>query len=333
MTYSITSDTTRTGWHRLLIVLALLAMPAALSAQTGSPASEPQPVDAAIATSDTAPAISAQSLVAPSGQPIQSTEESDFGTTVLIAPKPSVVLNGNEMTGTEGGSTEAIAVKSGADLLLKLGVVAPRIGKERGQREMDEPTTSTALLEQEQIRKLLGDSPTVVYHVVYQKVPIPDPMIIPWVRNAVLLKERFDEAINLLAQQRVQEGIQALRAIEYEFPDSEYAMQAKQILKRLSDISAPPPPPTAKLAKAAPSPTPLEIQIDPNIRVGTVLADPTDAVNNRVSINGQVLGVGQVVRGFSSHKVVKIEDGTVTIEVELRGQRKQFVVPVRKTGF
>ena len=272
---------------------------------------------------------SARKILPVPGTSLRTTEESDFATTDEQAQAPSVRLSGGQLQSADGTTSEQMAVESAADLLTKLRIVVPRRTAATGTREIDE-TTPTELFNDEEILRLIGRDPTVLYQVVYKATPIPDPMVVPWVRNAVVLKERFDEALQLLTENKVDQGREALLDIEAQFPESEYAVQAREILKRLREIEAQPTPQTSVRVQATPTATPIQIVIDPNVRISTVIADPARPEDNRVMINGRMYGIGETIREFPNHKVIGITDDDVKIEVEVSGVKKEFAVPVRQ---
>lgn len=284
---------------------------------------------AAVVPADAEAAKAAEKLVAPPGAPVQSTENPEVGPGPIAVPTPSVQIAGDKLMVSDEQTSEIVDVKSGAELLKKLNIVAPPKAVVKGVREVDE-TTPTELFRQEEVRRLLGESPTVVYQVVYDAKPLPDPMIIPWVRNAVVLKERFDEAVALLAQNRLQQGREALLAIITEFPNTEYARQAQELLAKLQEETAQPKDRPA-VVQATPTPAPIQIMVDPNIRVGSILVDAKNPEENRVMINGRAYRAGDVIRGFSNHRVVKVMEGTVVLEVEAMGQRKEFTIPIKRS--
>jgi hypothetical protein len=271
----------------------------------------------------------AEKLVAPPGEKVQTTEESDLGVQGAAVPAPPIQVTGDKIVIKDEKTSEVLDVKSGAELLKKLNIVAPAKVAAKGAREADE-TTPTQLFQQEEIRKLLGESPTVVYQVVYDGKPLPDPMIIPWVRNAVILKERFDEAVALLAQNKIQQGREALLAIITEYPNTEYARQAQELLKKLQEETAQPQE-RGVLAQPTPTPPPVQIMVDPNIHVSSILIDLKNPEENRVMINGRAYRAGDTIRGFSNHRVVKVLDGAVVIEVQAMGARKEFTIPVKRS--
>ncbi|MGC8741164.1 MAG: tetratricopeptide repeat protein [Candidatus Sumerlaeaceae bacterium] len=270
----------------------------------------------------------AEKLVAPPGTKVQTTEEPTIGPGEVVMPTPAVKVQGDKLFVGDESTSEVVDVKSGTELLKKLNIVAPPKVLPKGARETDE-TTPSELFRQEEIRRLLGDKPTVVYQVVYDNKPLPDPMVIPWVRNAVVLKERFDEAVALLAQNRIQQGREALLAIITEFPNTDYARQAQELLQKLQEETAQPK--ERVTVRATPTPAPIQIMVDPNVRVGSILVDANNPEQSRVMINGRAYRAGDVIRGFSNHRVVKVMEGAVVIEVEAMGQRKEFTISIKRS--
>ncbi|GIX45573.1 MAG: hypothetical protein KatS3mg130_1981 [Candidatus Sumerlaea sp.] len=314
----------RRGWQvglcarAYLIVLLFAVVP--VCAQTTAPAQQDY--------TTTEAAREAEKLVARPGEAVQTTDEPELGPGRVVVPTPAVQVSGDKIVVASEGTTEVLDVSSGAELLRRLNIVAPPSAKPKGQRESDE-TGPTPLFNQAEVRKLLGDNPTVVYQVVYEGKTLPDPMIIPWVRNAIVLKERFDEAVSLLGQNKIQQGRQALLAIITEFPNTDYARQAQELLAKLDQELATPKG-KAVTVRATPTPPPVQIMVDPNVRVSSILADSSNPAENRVMINGRSYRAGDTIRGFPNHRVVKIMDQAVIIEVEAGGARREFTLKVRK---
>lgn len=310
-------------WSILCVTVVALGAPAV--AETTSPSGTKTNAPASEMVSNEA-AKEADKLVAPPGARVRLAEDQPEA----VIPAAPVKVEGDKVVVGDTATSEVIEAKSGAELLKKLGLIAPPSEQRRGERELDE-TTGTRLFDNPEIRRLLGESPTVVYQIVYEEKPLPDPMIIPWVRNAVVLKERLDEAVALLGKGRVQEGRQALLAIISEFPNSEIAQQAQAILQKLeSDVLKPEAAQT--VVRATPTPPPVQIMVDPNIRIGSILIDSRNSDENRVMINGRAYKAGDVIRGYSNHRVIRVSEGAVVIEVEAAGQRKEVTITLKGKG-
>lgn len=225
--------------------------------------------------------------------------------------------------------TESLAIKSGGDLLVKLNIVAPRKITPDSERESAE-TTPTQLIDTTQFERLLGQKPTVLYQVVYQGIALPDPMVIPWIKNEKVLRERFEDAVQMLAEQKIPQAKDALQAIESDFPESEPAKQAREILKKLEDYrktTAQAPKPGAKVVG---TPAPAEPQPSVNLHIGSAVVVPGKPEDSMVMINQRGYKAGEVVRGLENHKVVRIGENSVTIEVEEKGRTKQFEFSLRQ---
>lgn len=298
---------------------------ASKSADTNSSAPATSSSDLSVLKQDKSADEAAQRILPAPGTEMQSTENSSLATEAAVAQEPSLKLNADQATMSgSGDSTETMAVRSGVELLQMLGLRESKAATVGGG-ELDEETSSP-LFDVDAIRKLKGSDPTVVYRVVVDKVPMPDPMIVPWIRQAKLLQERFDRAVSYLADNRVDDGRQELMGIITDFPESDYAKQAKAILTKLDDI------------KKSEIPTPVmkdetvetvSVRLSPNIHVGAVIVDPASPAGNRAMIEGRAYKVGDAIRGEDGHTVVSISDQTVQIEVEQSGVKKIFDIPVR----
>lgn len=279
--------------------------------QVPSAADSPEAVEAITA---------AQMLVAPRSEVVG---EGDHTTAAL----PAVMADAT-MTADDSISTEARAIASGAELLRKLGLTPKR--PKAGGREIDDPGAVNLFPNEEEVRKLLGDNPQVVYRVVVNGTPLPDPMIIPWIRQGRVVEELFDEAVVLLGNGRIDSAREKLLALMTEYPSTEQAAQAREILAKLENLQGAPTP--RPISRPSASPTPVEVQLNPNVKVSTVLIDPNNPADSRVVIGGRAYAVGEAIRNYPDHKVVSISDDTVIIEVEKQGVSKQFPIPVRPAG-
>ncbi len=263
--------------------------------------------------------------VAPVGIPLQTTEQSELKTTSAMVAGPAVRVVGGKVASAQS-EKEAAAVDSMAQLIRQLNIVRPQVAV--GNREIDE-STPTQRFDEKQVRALLGDSPTVVYQVVYRNTPIPDPMIVPWIRNIAVLKERYDEAIDLLAKGRVTQGREALVSIVNEFPGTDYAGQAQALIRKIDELQTPE---GIKSVVATPTTSGPDIVVDPNLSIGSVLFNPKNPTESRVMISGRSYGVGDNPRGFPGHRIVGVTDNSVDIQVERQGTKKVFTLKVGLQG-
>ena len=163
---------------------------------------------------------SAEKIFPAPGTQLNSTEERSLGQGQAVVGTPAVKFTQDgkvvlpDATGT-GAASEAKAVKSGAEMLKILGLV-PKPKAEGGLES--EENNSLSLFDKEAVEKLLGTKPTVVYRVVSEETPLPDPMIIPWIRNVRLIEENFNKAVEKLANNEVDEARAILLDIVTQFP-------------------------------------------------------------------------------------------------------------------
>jgi len=295
--------------------------------QTSAPAGALNPVEARNQAGMYQAEEEAQKIVPAPGTVMQSTENSSLGKTGTVAPAPSLNLNNDQLVLKEGETTESVAVKSGAELLKMLGLQQREAPKQlSADLEINEDTTNS-LFDMSAVERLKGDKPTVVYRVVIGDTPLPDPMIVPWIRQAKMLQERFDKALAMLANNQVEQGRQELLAIASDFPDSDYAVQSRALLKKLDDLSKEEmPQPVIK------EETTVTVELSPNIQVGTIIVDPNDPAGSRAMISGRMYKVGDVINSAPGHRLVGISQTAVKIEVEQSGLKQTFDVPVRPTG-
>lgn len=280
-------------------------------------------------TPDNSAERTANEIVAEPDTSIRTTENSMEGdTTTTVAPRPSVRLRGNVLVIGDQVVSETVGVEAAAELLRHLQVVKPK--RKPVEEQESKETTPTDFFNRTEVTKLLSENPTVVYQVSFKGTPMPDPMVVPWVQKSIILRERYDEAIELLASGKLREGREALLEIEATAPNSEYAEQSRALLKKLEDILVTAPAEKAKGGKATPQPTPINIHLDPNFKVSTTLIDQKNPEENRVMVNGKIYGPGEIVKGYKDHKIISISDATVTVEVRESGQAKQFTIPVRQ---
>lgn len=274
-----------------------------------------------------AAAEAAASKIAPApGTALGSTEQPTLEMNQEAAPPPSLQFKGDEVVMNDGSTTEAMAIKSMAELLRTVGV-RPRPKPADGLES--EETTAALDFDVDAVRRVIGSEPRVVYRVVIDETPLPDPMIVPWIRNLRLLQEKFDKAVDLLANNRVDEGRTELLAIISDFPNSEHAVQARELLVRLDQEKSSENVPVPVIQK---TPPPVEIQLNPDVRVGSVIADTSDPGMNRAMISGRVYRVGESLRGLPNHVVTAIAEDVVKVEVEVNGNTRTFDLPVRPGG-
>lgn len=322
---------------RMLIVLTTaggLAVASAVRAQDPAAPTAEQSALRMVAPADEVSETSPSEVsdeAAPQGETSAPAEPSAAGGAAQ-ATTPSLNAVPPAAPSPPAGDTQfdQVTIEKAAQIMKTLGLVRPPAERLAGGLEKDE-TTPTALFNETEVRQLLSASPTVLYQVVYEGKPLPDPMIVPWIRNLRVIQERFDEAVDLLAQGRIAESKERFNSIVQEFPDAELAKQSREILEKLRAIEAS----ERKVVPQEVLPRQLvkdkapDIQLDPQVRVTAVVVDTLNPAENRAMVSGRTYRAGETIRGFANHKIVKIEDTSVVIEVEQRGQTKQFQIPVQ----
>lgn len=296
------------------------AAPASVDDNSATPESAGEEIQA-----DPAAASSAARIIAPADAPDMTTGEA---TTASASSVPSMPPSSGRPEAPSG--PDDVAVEKAAEIMRTLGLVRPPAERLANSGEADE-TTPTQLFNEAEIRRLLSADPTVVYQVVYQQTPLPDPMVVPWVRNRRVIQERFDQAVDLIAKGKVTEARERLEAIIQDFPDTEHSKQAEVILEKLSDLTGPPSEPVKAVLTPKAGPEAI-IQLDPNVRVSAVVVDSNNPDNNLAMVSGRTYRAGDSVQNFPNHRIVKIETSAVEVEVEVRGEKKTFRVPVLPQG-
>ena len=115
-----------------------------------------------------------------------------------------------------------------------LAVTGP--GSQAGQidfgRESDdsEEMFATNLFRNPEIRRLLGDEPRYIYDPVKR----PDPMLVPWVRRAVIYGELSAQADSLMEAERYDEAIEVFERI-LDMNDPRFSVQVRAKLAQIAD--------------------------------------------------------------------------------------------------
>jgi hypothetical protein len=132
----------------------------------------------------------------------------------------AVVVQDIAASPTKGSSMEAYgAVPKAVDL-----------GK-----ESEEPALPKTLFKtKDDVRKLLGDEPRFVYN----PQRLPDPMIIPWVRREVIVREILELAREKLKEGKLKEAKQSLEQALKEYPESRYINEVRGELERIQKMLA-----------------------------------------------------------------------------------------------
>ena len=104
------------------------------------------------------------------------------------------------------------------------------LGKESEEPEMPETLFRT----KEDVRKLLGEEPKFVY----DPGDLPDPMIIPWVRREVIVRELIEMAQEKINEGYLQEAKKYLEEVLREYPGSRHIKEARTELNRVKKMLA-----------------------------------------------------------------------------------------------
>jgi hypothetical protein len=87
--------------------------------------------------------------------------------------------------------------------------------KDEIKKESEEPAMPLNLLEDPQVRKLLKPSPAFIYN----PRDLKDPMIVPWVRHTLLVREFLGTLQRRLNDRRLDEAKSLISQIEELLPD------------------------------------------------------------------------------------------------------------------
>lgn len=253
---------------------------------------------------------SAQKLVAPAGAALGSTEGVD---TSVKAAGPSLRM--------DPGSTESQAVRGTAELIK---MIRGRDGRKTtaGVPDLKETSASLDIFgDPKAILEKLGPKPRVIYMIVVgaAQEKLPDPMIIPWIMNNKVAEQQFEAGLDLIEKGDVQAGRRLLQEIVEDYPGTEWATQAQEIVSKI--------PAGGPVARAvAPG------QRNPQVRPSTVMVDPTNPRNSRAMILGRAYATGDRVRDYPDHIVGKITEDSVAIAVEKNGIQTSENVPVKESA-
>ncbi len=205
-------------------------------------------------------------------------------------------------------------------------------------READEdPNNPSDAFEERGVENLLGTSPRVVY--VPQGI---SPMIIPWVREQVVLEE-LQEEVNRLRSSGTPENLQkaleiSRRAIEQYGgnPNAQWARQAEASL--LVALRSPDEQQDETPVEIVQGPSTEDVVLPAWIRDNTmgIMFDRSNPANSLVVVGRELLNPGQRVPRYSQVVVKEVGQSTVGDKVEdgyvvYEFRNREFLVPVRET--
>jgi len=226
-------------------------------------------------------------------------------------PTPSPTPTATPDSGGEAGEVAPEGAISELQLLT-MGTSAAQI-----QKESEEPEKPVNILDRPEVRRLLKDSPSFIYN----PKDLKDPMIVPWIRNTLLVKEFLDTMEEHLKRNRAQEAQTILRQIEELLPevtDMELKVKvdarvaaAKKLLADMAAASDGILPGATQTPPPVPTP---DIVIPGWIRanVAGVMWQPK-AEERMVLIGDEILKEGQPVPRYPEAKIEKINPNSVVI--------------------
>jgi hypothetical protein len=132
-------------------------------------------------------------------------------------------------------SEAATTSPSESEEVIELGAISKMVGGPKADlgKEYEEPKAPLKLFKnQEDIERLLGGKP----RFVYDPKELPDPMIIPWVRRDVMVREMLDTARKHVATGNLPLAKELLRKALADFPDSRLANQVRDEMKKIEEI-------------------------------------------------------------------------------------------------
>jgi hypothetical protein len=160
----------------------------------------------------------------------------------VVPTEPADASSAESMDTTGDGSSESGEIGTTVDDIEQLIQLPPSA---RLKRESDEdPTKPDAIFSDQGTReKLLGKAPKFVYIPVGQ-----DPMIIPWIREQIVVKEKMDDALRLLEEAKktktlepAQAALDALREIQTKYPNNDKANEVAALAQTIETFLASPP--------------------------------------------------------------------------------------------
>ncbi len=229
--------------------------------------------------------------------------------------------------------TEALAVANTAELLNLLGVVPQDLAKKR-TAEKNEHLGQASVSEQDML-KILGQDPKVVYRLKDRQETFPDPMVIPWIRNAVIVREMMSDFKVLLAAGKITDATNMLKEIVTKYPETEEAAVAKEKLLKLQQLRD-----KADAQKLVGSDSgisvyspssAIELTLDPNIVIDAVMQDINHPDEGAVIINQKLYRVHDEIAGtYPKHTIKAVNEDSVVFKVSANNVSKEFVLSVVK---
>jgi hypothetical protein len=165
-------------------------------------------------------------IVLPVGSVAQP-EESLRSMDVAVSPDASVESSGQTLSEVSATTPSEEVIEIGSAQRI-VGGPKTDIGK-----EMEEPKSPIKLFQSEQdIERLLGTKP----RFVYDPKDYPDPMIIPWIRRDVLVREILDVARKQAAKGNFAAAKELLTRALKDYPDSRHITAVQDEIKKIEEM-------------------------------------------------------------------------------------------------
>ena len=150
------------------------------------------------------------------------------GAYVLAGPASDIAekMKPRDATGdlekVQGGEDEVTPTPTPRETISGVQLLTlPR--REKITRESEEPETPLNLLEDPDVRRILRSEPDYIYDPRDMK----DPMIVPWVRHALLIREYLESAKNYVANRRFNRAKSLIKQVRDLLPDIRDVEQRK----------------------------------------------------------------------------------------------------------
>jgi hypothetical protein len=198
--------------------------------------------------------------------------------------------------------------------------------KEEIKKESEEPAMPLNLLEDPQVRKLLKPSPAFVYN----PRDLKDPMIVPWVRHTLLVREFLDTLRKRLNDRRLEEAKSFISQIEELLPDISDIELRKKSQEQLENLRGEYQRLLSEPGQTGPKPAQTPIKVPEPILpvwiqenfVGVVWQPRAE---DRIALFGnEILKEGEKIPKFPDATVQRINPSSVVISY--RGITKEIQV-------
>ena len=230
--------------------------------------------------------------------------------------------------------TDQLQVANASELLRLLGVMPEKEKVESDERHQN---LSAVAISDSAVKRILGDNPAILYRVMDEEDPLIDPMIIPWIRNAVILRETLDEANALLAEGLVSQACEVWTLLANRFPDSDEGKIAKESLAKIQQLRSAAEAKQAMDSKTTGTTSLLDmavateeaVELDKNIKLSLVVEDIEHPQNSYVMFGEKLYRNGDEIAGFyPKHIIKRVWEDSVEIEVTNGKKSKMFQLSV-----